>query len=153
MTTCQAFRHVASEFYMNDASQHYLGHRARLRSRFLSGEDNALPDYELLELLLFAAKPRGDVKPLAKALIKHCGSFAKVFQAHEAELRNIEGVGDAAISTIKSVRAAAARLLLTSQSLICSLATSIANRNSLLAFRARPLRTYRNRSRSPCAPL
>ena len=48
---------------------HYLGHRVRLRMRFLAGGADAMPDYELLELTLFAAIPRRDVKPLAKALI------------------------------------------------------------------------------------
>ena len=55
---------------------HYHGHRQRLRERFLSGGSDALPDYELLELLLFLAIPQRDTKPLAKALIQHFGSFA-----------------------------------------------------------------------------
>lgn len=58
---------------------HYLGHRKRLRERFLKGEAHAMPDYEVLELLLFLAQPRGDLKPLAKALLEACGgSFASV---------------------------------------------------------------------------
>jgi DNA repair protein RadC len=49
---------------------HYLGHRQRLRQRLLEGGAEALPDYELLEFLLFTAQPRGDMKPLAKDLLK-----------------------------------------------------------------------------------
>src|SRR3974377_285433 len=60
---------------------HYYGHRGRLRSRFLEGGAGALQDYELLELLLTFAIPYSDVKPLAKALIAHFGSFAQVLDA------------------------------------------------------------------------
>ncbi len=63
---------------------HHLGHRERLRERFLTGGADALPDYELLELLLTLARPRVDCKPLAKALIKRFGSFAGVMAASPA---------------------------------------------------------------------
>jgi DNA repair protein RadC len=63
---------------------HYIGHRARLRERFLNGGADAIPDYELLEMVLFAAIPRGDLKPLAKDLIKRFGSFAEVIAAPRA---------------------------------------------------------------------
>ena len=86
---------------------HYLGHRERLRDRFLSAGPQALADYELLELLLFQAKARGDVKPLAKALIRRFGSFAGVMAATPAALSEIDGVGDATIVVIKTVQAAA----------------------------------------------
>jgi DNA repair protein RadC len=79
------------------------GHRARLRERFLQGGEAAIADYELLEMVLFAAKPRGDVKPLAKKLLKQFGSVAAVAQASPAALREIEGIGDAAICSIKVV--------------------------------------------------
>jgi DNA repair protein RadC len=94
---------------MSDTSDH-LGHRQRLRERFLSGGADALPDYELLELLLFQARPRGDVKPLAKRLIKHFGSFAAVLAASQRRLAEVEGVGDATVSAIKVAEAAALRL-------------------------------------------
>ncbi len=55
---------------------HHLGHRQRLRERFMGSGGEALPDYELLELLLFHAIPRRDVKPLAKALLARFGGFA-----------------------------------------------------------------------------
>jgi len=93
---------------------HYLGHRQRLRERFLQASGDDLPDYELLELILFAAKPRGDVKPLAKRLLKIFGTFDKVLYATEPELRKIEDVGDAVISALKTIRVASQRLLLSS---------------------------------------
>lgn len=94
-----------------DENQHYLGHRARLRERFLGPGGDALPDYELLELILFSARPRGDVKPLAKRLLKQFGSFDKVIYAEESALRSVDEVGDAVISALKTVRVASQRLL------------------------------------------
>ena len=96
---------------MNDKEIHYFGHRQRLRERFLHMEGDSLPDYELLELLLFSAKPRGDVKPLAKRLLKHFGSFDKVIYAEESALRDVEEVGDAVVAALKSIRISAQRLL------------------------------------------
>lgn len=85
------------------------GHRARLKARFMRGGADALPDYELLELLLFAAIPRRDVKPLAKTLIARFGSFADVCAAAPARLRETPGIGEAAITQIKLAEAAAQR--------------------------------------------
>jgi DNA repair protein RadC len=87
---------------------HYLGHRQRLRERFRAGP-SALPDYELIELLLFAAIPRRDVKPLAKSLEKKFGSFAGVVSASREQLE-AAGLGDGAIDLFKIVREAAVRL-------------------------------------------
>jgi DNA repair protein RadC len=89
---------------------HYLGHRARLRERFLNGGADALPDYEMLELVLCAAVPRGDMKPLAKDLLKHFGSFADVLSAPRARLLDVKGVGEAIVAQLKLVEAAALRL-------------------------------------------
>lgn len=86
------------------------GHRERLRARFLKGGAAALPDYELLELTLFAAIPRKDTKPLAKHLLARFGSFAEVIAAPRERLMEIEGVGDAVVNQLKIVEAAAARL-------------------------------------------
>lgn len=94
-----------------DDSQHYLGHRARLRERFLDTGGENIPDYELLELILFSARPRGDVKPLAKRLLKEFGSFAKVMYADEAALRAIDEVGDATIAALKTIRISAQRMI------------------------------------------
>ena len=61
---------------------HYHGHRERLRERFYASGPDALSDYELLEMALFAALPRRDTKPLAKLLLKKFGSFAEIGRAH-----------------------------------------------------------------------
>ena len=89
---------------------HYLGHRERLRERFYSAGPDALSDYELLEMALFAAQPRRDMKPLAKSLIKKFGSFAEVIHAPEPRLREVAGVGDVTITQLKLIAAAASRV-------------------------------------------
>ena len=89
---------------------HYAGHRARLRQRFLEGGPDALPDYELLELILFLAHPRIDVKPLAKALLKRFGSFAATVGADPQALREVKGVGETTIAALKTIQASAVRL-------------------------------------------
>lgn len=89
---------------------HYADHRARLRERFLKAPDK-LADYELVELLLFAAIPRRDVKPIAKALVKRFGSFAGVLNAELDDLTQIDGVGETAAVSLKAMREAAVRLL------------------------------------------
>ena len=95
---------------MSSEKPHYLGHRKRLRERFMKAGGEALPDYELLELLLALAKPRGDVKPLAKKLIKRFGGFAAVISAEPRELTEVEGVAEATAVALKTVQAAALRL-------------------------------------------
>ncbi len=90
---------------------HYLGHRERLRRRFRDAGADALPDYELLELVLFRAVPRRDTKPLAKAIIARFGSFAEALNAPEELLREVPGLGEAALTELKLVRAASLRLL------------------------------------------
>ncbi len=89
---------------------HYHGHRERLRERFLGAGSDALADYELLELVLFRALPRGDVKPLAKELIARFGSFAEVVSAPPERLAEIKGLGASAVTELKVVEAAAHRL-------------------------------------------
>ncbi len=98
---------------MTDASKdapHFHGHRQRLRERFLEGGTDALADYELLELVLFRANPRGDVKPLAKKLIDTFGSFADVISADPDRLKQIKGLGDAAVTEFRIVQATAQKL-------------------------------------------
>lgn len=85
-------------------------HRQRLRARFMAGGATAMPEYELLELVLFRAIPRRDVKPLARALMDRFGDFNRVITASEARLRDISGVGDAVIVELKIVEAAAHRM-------------------------------------------
>jgi DNA repair protein RadC len=93
-----------------EPAPHYHGHRERLRARFLKGGSDALADYELLELVLFRAIVRRDLKPLAKDLIKEFGSFAEVVSAPIERLRSIKGLGEAAITELKIVEAAAHQL-------------------------------------------
>ncbi len=81
---------------------HHLGHRNRLRERFLTGGTDALADYELLELILFRAIPRGDMKPMAKQLIARFGSFGDVLRADPTLLWEVKGVGDAVVAELKS---------------------------------------------------
>lgn len=88
----------------------HLGHRARLRARFMAGGADALPDYELLELALFRAIPRRDVKPLAKKLLAEFGDFSAVLSAPADRLRAVPGLGEAAVCELKLVEAAAHRL-------------------------------------------
>ncbi len=90
-----------------EEAPHYHGHRDRLRARFREGGPGALADYELLELVLFRALPRRDVKPLAKALIEKFGSFVEVVSAPPARLAEVDGAGEAVITELKIVEAAA----------------------------------------------
>ncbi len=93
------------------AAQHE-GHRQRLKDRFTDGGPEALPDYELLELLLFSAIPRRDTKSLAKDLLKRFNdSFAEVINAPPERLKEVEGIGDVAVRHLQIVRAAALRLM------------------------------------------
>lgn len=94
-----------------EATSHaqHAGHRERLRDRFLDAPE-ALPDYEVLELLLATAIPQRDVKPLAKALIERFGSFADVITAEVDALKTVKGVGEVAAAALKVVREAAIRL-------------------------------------------
>lgn len=87
------------------------GHRQRLKQRFISAGPEALPDYELLELILFNAIPRRDTKRVAKQLLERFGSFAEVINGSPQLLKEVPGIGDSAITQFKLVRAAALRLL------------------------------------------
>ncbi len=85
-------------------------HRARLRERFMAGGAGAMPDYELLELVLFRAIPRQDVKPLARLLLDSFGDFNRVVSADPERLRGVKGVGNAVVTELKIIEAAAHRL-------------------------------------------
>jgi DNA repair protein RadC len=88
---------------------HYVGHRERLRARLREAGPTALADYELLELILFRAIPRRDVKPLAKALITRFGSFAEAIAAEPGRLAEVEGMSGSAVAEFKIVEATAQR--------------------------------------------
>ena len=87
----------------------HAGHRDRLRARFLNGGADAMPDYELLELLLFSAILRKDTKPLAKKLISRFGDFAGVIGARPDQLA-AEGLSDSGVALLKVIQAGALRL-------------------------------------------
>ena len=90
----------------SDDAPHYYGHRERLRRRLIDAGAENLPDYELLEIILFASNPRGDVKPLAKSLLEQFGGLAELLSADPDA-----GLGLAGIAALKSVREAALRLM------------------------------------------
>jgi len=92
------------------APSYLADHRQRLRSRFRDRGAESLPDYELLELVLFRALPRQDVKPLARALLDRFGDFNGVVSAPDPRLLEQTGVGDAVVTELKIVEAAAQRL-------------------------------------------
>lgn len=94
---------------------HFLGHRKRLKERFVkaaaTNQTDSIADYEILEMLLFASYPRKDVKPLAKELIENFGSFAQLISAPIEEIKSKTMLGESAIAAIKIVQVAANRLL------------------------------------------
>jgi DNA repair protein RadC len=87
------------------------GHRSRLRDRFRNGGADAVPDYELLEMILFRAFPRGDTKPLAKRLMARFGTFAEVVAAPRERIKEVEGAGDRVVDELKLIKAAAERVM------------------------------------------
>jgi DNA repair protein RadC len=95
----------------NKPLPHFLGHRERLKERFREAGADSMPDYELLEMLLFRAIKRGDTKPLAKQLLARFGTFAEVLSAPPERLMEVKGVGEAVATEIKLVHAAAMRLM------------------------------------------
>lgn len=88
----------------------YLGHRQRLRTRFLLTGGKDMPDYEFLEFLLTMSIPRRDVKPLAKQLIKKFGSFAGVVNAQDNELLEISGIKETSLALLKAIKEGAIRM-------------------------------------------
>jgi DNA repair protein RadC len=93
-----------------EPNPHFHNHRSRLRGRFLSAGSSSLADYEMLELVLFCAIPRRDVKPLAKSLLDRFGDFNGVISAPASRLQELPGLGQAAICELKVIEAAAHRL-------------------------------------------
>ena len=93
-----------------DEEASYLGHRQRLKERFLRGQGADMADYEAIELLLTYAIPRKDVKPLAKSLIKKLGSFAKVISAPIESLLEVAGIKENSATLIKFIEFASQKL-------------------------------------------
>lgn len=101
---------IADSSAENGAIDYRLGHRERLKQKAVMFGFDALPDYELLELLLTYAIPRKDVKPLAKEMIRTFGSFASVLNASPEELKRINGIKDNSAALICAVRSCALRI-------------------------------------------
>ena len=97
--------------HLKSAKPHYLGHKKRLREKFINNDFSSLNDYEALELILGMAIVRKDVKPLAKNLIKKFGSFAAALDADPAELKCFEGLGEIAALSLKIVKEASVKYL------------------------------------------
>ncbi len=87
------------------------GHRRRMRARLLTAGPESVADHELLEMVLFLALPRRDTKPIARALLSRFGSFANAVAAPVVDLRGVEGLGDAGVAALKTIQAAALRLM------------------------------------------
>ncbi len=92
------------------AEDHRLKHRDRLRARFSEGGADAVPDYELLEMVLYGAILRGDTKPLAKRLLARFGDINHVLAAPEARLKEVDGVGDKVVFQLKLMEAMGHRM-------------------------------------------
>lgn len=93
-----------------DRRPHYWGHRERLRSRFMKSGSGALPEYEILELILFNGIPRVDVKPLAKELLSIFGDLSGVIAASEARLLAVQGMTERAVVQLRLAADVAARM-------------------------------------------
>jgi len=104
-------RTLAVETRAVGTTDHASGHRERLKDRFRTAGPDAVADYELIEMILYGAIRRGDTKPLAKRLIAAFGSFAEVINAPPERLLEIDGVGEACVTQLKIVRAAALRVM------------------------------------------
>lgn len=89
----------------------HTGHRQRVKEEFLARGLEGMPDHRVLELLLFYAKPRSDVNPLAHELLDHFGSLSAVFQAPYEELVKVKGVGQNAAALIQLIPAIGGRYL------------------------------------------
>jgi DNA repair protein RadC len=116
------------------------GHRRRLKSRFTRSGPEGLPDYELLEIILFAAISRRDTKPLAKRLLARFGSFSEVINAPRELLLEVEGVGEAVVTQLKIVRAAAQRMMrvdMASKPILSSSQALLDYCRAVMAFEAR----------------
>ena len=93
------------------STPHYVGHRDRVRQKFLTRLGEEFAEYELLELLLFSATPRGDTKPLAKTLLSVFGNLKGVLEAQPMDLQAIPGIGTVGLSLIKVIQTIMARTL------------------------------------------
>ncbi len=89
---------------------HKEGHRSRLRGRFLKSSFESIPDYELLEVLLFLSNPRADMKPVAKNLMEKFKTLTGIFQAVPEDLLQVKGVGESVCVTFRAIHLVAQRI-------------------------------------------
>jgi DNA repair protein RadC len=116
---------------------HYWGHRERLRQRFLKGPD-AVPDYEILELVLFNAIPRIDVKPHAKKLLAEFGDLGQVLAAPESRLLQVPGMTPKVVVQFRlalEIAARLARLTITDRCVLSSYSALIEYCRTAMAHR------------------
>jgi DNA repair protein RadC len=106
---------------MQDKQPHHVGHRERLRRRFLKADLDSFPEYEVVELLLTLVLPRRDVKPLAKGLVSEFGSIREILDAEPEELTRVKGVGPATAASLHLLRLILARYLQEPRSGNCTL--------------------------------
>ncbi|MBC8174357.1 MAG: DNA repair protein RadC [Candidatus Marinimicrobia bacterium] len=92
-------------------SQSTLGHRQRLRDRFLKSGLDGFHDYEIVELLLTLGTPRKDCKQAAKNVMKKFGSIRVILEAPVEELKQIEGIGSKNVFGLKLARSIALKYL------------------------------------------
>lgn len=100
---------MAPETQKTEEKPHYHGHRDRLRARLKEAGPDALQDYELLEILLFMAIPRRDVKPLAKSLLQKFDNLPRLMSASIADLKQVDGISENTAIALKAVTAIAHR--------------------------------------------
>lgn len=91
---------------------HHIGHRQRLKEKFLNNDPANFADYELLELLLFQAMPRKDVKPIAKEMLKIFGSFNRLINSEDSKFMEVGGATQSALLQIKIVKEIMNRIFL-----------------------------------------
>ncbi len=94
-----------------DSKPLYLGHRARVKKKFLTSLGKELHDYELLEILLFSAFARQDTKIIAKKLLEKFGNISAIINADIDQLRLIEQIGEGAVISIKVIAEIINRIL------------------------------------------
>lgn len=92
-------------------SLHYVGHRLRLKEKFLTSGSDSFTDYELLELLLFQAVPRRDVKPLAKELLQQTGNLNSLINADRMKILAVEGAKESTYLQLKLIKELLSRVL------------------------------------------
>lgn len=77
-----------------EVTPHYIGHRKRVKERFVTSGAANFSDYELLEIMIFSSIPRKDVKPLAKKLLENFSSITDLININKERLLSISGTNE-----------------------------------------------------------